>query len=225
MKSTGAETSEIKKSLLDAMAASRGHFLYESGHHGDLWLDLDALFLDAQRARGWAAALAHKAMVCRPEFVCGPLTGGAFVAQSFAAEMGSGFVFAERFVSEIGAVRYRVPESLREILHGKRVLLVDDVINAGSALLSTLADLLDCGGEPVGIAGLLALGEAASQIAQQHGVPLFTLASLERGMWEPQKCPLCGSGVPLLAKDHEHQQGRNTSQQQHYDHGEHGHQA
>lgn len=198
MTTTDAETSEIKKSLLDAMAASRGHFLYESGHHGDLWLDLDALFLNARRVRSWASALAHRAMVCQPEFVCGPLTGGAFVAQSLAAEIGSGFVFAERFVSEIGAVQYRIPESLREILHGKRVLLVDDVINAGSALLSTLADLLDCGGELAGIASLLTLGEAASQIAQQHGVPLFTLASLERGMWGPQKCPLCGSGTPLI---------------------------
>jgi orotate phosphoribosyltransferase len=84
-------------------------------------------------------------MACQPEFVCGPLTGGAFVAQSLAEEMGSGFVFAERFVSEIGSVQYLIPESLREALRGGRVLLVDDVVNAGSALLSTLTDLRDCG--------------------------------------------------------------------------------
>jgi orotate phosphoribosyltransferase len=185
------------ETLLDAVAASRGHFLYESGHHGDLWLDLDALFVDARRARGWASALARRAMACRPEFVCGPLTGGAFLAQSIAAEMGAGFVFAERFVSETGAVHYRVPASLREGLHGRRVLLVDDAVNAGSAWLSTLTDLEDCHSELAGLACLLTLGEAAPQIARQRGVPLLTLASLERGMWAPEACPLCGAGVPL----------------------------
>jgi orotate phosphoribosyltransferase len=183
--------------LLDAVAATRGHFLYESGHHGDLWLDLDALFVDARRARGWASALARRAMACRPEFVCGPLTGGAFLAQAVAAEMGTGFAFAERTVSETGAVHYRVPRSLREGLRGRRVLLVDDAVNAGSAWLSTLTELEDCQCELAGLACLLTLGEAASRIAAQHGVPLLTLASLERGMWVPEECPLCASGVPL----------------------------
>ena len=185
------------ETLLEAVSASRGHFLYESGHHGDLWLDLDALFVDARRARGWASALARRAVACRPEFVCGPLTGGAFFAQLRAAEMGAGFVFAERVVSETGAVQYRVPQSLREALRGKRVLLVDDAVNAGSAWLSTLTDLEDCRSELAGLACLLTLGGAAAQIAKQYGVPLLTLASLERGMWVPEACPLCRAGVPL----------------------------
>jgi orotate phosphoribosyltransferase len=193
------EPAEIEQGLLEAVAASRGHFLYESGHHGDLWLDLDTLFIDARRARGWAAALARRAVVCQPDLVCGPLTGGAFVAQLLAAELGGDFVFAERIVSATGPVRYRIPQSLRGRLDGRRVLLVDDAINAGSALLSTLTDLLACDAVLAGIASLLTLGEAASQIAAQHGVPLFTLASLERGMWAPEKCPLCHSRVPLVA--------------------------
>ena len=184
----------IEKAILDAVGVSRGHFVYESGHHGDLWLDLDALFVDARRARGWAAALAQRAVACRPEFVCGPLTGGAFVALALAAEIGAGFVFAERSVSETGAVVYRIPESLRGALHGRRVLLVDDAVNAGSAWLGTLADLRDCGAELAGFAALLTLGEAASQIAERHGAPLFTLAALERGIWTPDECPLCRSG-------------------------------
>jgi len=183
--------------VLDAVGASRGHFRYESGHHGDLWLDLDGLFVDARRARGWAAALAGRAAGCRPDAVCGPLTGGAFVAQSVAAELGAGFVFAERAVSSGGAVRYRVPGSLRERVRGRRVLLVDDAVNAGSALLATLADLLECGARPAGFAALLTMGDAASRAAARHGVPLFALASIERGMWPADACPLCASGAPL----------------------------
>jgi orotate phosphoribosyltransferase len=198
MEKIDPEPSGIERAVLDAVAASRGHFVYESGHHGDLWLDLDALFVDARRARGWASVLADRAVDCRPELVCGPLTGGAFVAQLLAAEIGAGFIFAERFVSETGPVRYRIPESLRGALYGRRVLLVDDVVNAGSALLATLADLTDCGTDLAGFATLLTLGKVASQIAEQRGVPLFALASLERGMWAPEECPLCRSGTPLI---------------------------
>lgn len=56
MEKVAPEPTEIEKALLDAVAASHGHFVYESGHHGDLWLDLDGLFVDARRARSWAAA-------------------------------------------------------------------------------------------------------------------------------------------------------------------------
>lgn len=180
------------------VAARRGHFVYESGHHGDLWLDLDPLFVDARRTRSWAVALAERAAACRPEFVCGPLTGGAFVAQLLAVEIGAGFIFAERSVSAEGSVQYRIPESLRQALAGRRVLLVDDAINAGSALRATLTDLLDCRAEVAGLASLLTLGEAAAHLAQQHNVPLFTLASLERGLWPPEACPLCQAGTPFL---------------------------
>jgi hypothetical protein len=36
------------RDLLDALAAMREHFVYESGHHGVLWLDLDRLLVAAR---------------------------------------------------------------------------------------------------------------------------------------------------------------------------------
>lgn len=185
-------------SLEEAVGAIRGHFRYESGYHGDLWLDLDPLFVEARRMRAWAAELAQATAICRPDVVCGPLTGGAFIAQLLAVELDTAFIFAERFAGTEGPVRYRIPAPLRQILPGKRVLLVDDAVNAGSALLATLADLLACEAELAGFASLLTLGEAAGQIAARYGVPFFTLASLERGMWTPDACPLCAAGVPLV---------------------------
>jgi orotate phosphoribosyltransferase len=191
------ESDEIERAIVAAGVAVRGHFQYESGHHGDLWLDLDALFFETQQVRAWATVLAAQAASCRPEIVGGPLTGGAFLAQWLAAELGAGFVFAERIVSSMGPVRYRLPVSLRGSLAGRRLLLVDDAVNAGSALRATLTEALDCGSHLVGLASLLTLGEAAASLAQQHGVPFFSLASLERKMWLPAACPLCQAGLPL----------------------------
>ena len=93
-----------QQDLLKAAGATRGHFAYESGHHGDLWLDLDSMFMDARRARRWACALTEQSAACRPEVVCGPLTGGAFIAQLLAAELAATFCFVERIMVEPASV-------------------------------------------------------------------------------------------------------------------------
>ena len=187
----------IEATLLAAVAAERGHFRYESGHHGDLWLDLDTLLVDAGRMRGWARALAERAEACRPDLVCGPLTGGAFLAQMLALELSRSFVFAERLVAADGKVSYRLPSPLRRVVEGSRVLLVDDAVNAGSALGATASALLAAGATLAGFACLLTLGDAAERLAAGHGVPLLPLARLERGLWPPADCPLCRASVPL----------------------------
>jgi orotate phosphoribosyltransferase len=186
------------RELLAALDASRGHFVFESGDHGDLWLDLETLFVDARRMQRWTQSLAEQASTCRPDLVCGPLTGGAFVAQLLATQVGAGFTFSERFGPGTEGPRYRIPEPLRQSVSGRRVLIVDDVVNAGSAVSSILRDLRGCGAELAGFAALLTLGDAASDIAMHHRVPLFTLASLDGRLWSPAACPLCRSGMPLV---------------------------
>ena len=187
----------IQRELLAAARAQHGHFCYESGHHGDLWLDLDALFVDPPRTRRWAVTLAQLIAPYAPDIVCGPLTGGALLAQVVAAEMGARFVFAVRAVSPQGHVLYDVPASLHPVVRGRPVLIVDDAINAGAAVYATLQALLKAGAAPTGIACLLALGPAGAAIAQRYNVPYARLAAVERGLWPPERCPLCAAGVAL----------------------------
>ena len=194
-----AEPPTIQRELLAAARAQRGHFRYESGHHGDLWLDLDTLFVDARRTARWAAALARHAATIEPGVVCGPLTGGAFLAQLVAAELGVRFGFAGRYVSPDGSVHYALPSALGPVVRGRRVLVVDDAINAGSAVSATLEALFDAGAVPAGIGCLLALGPVGAEIARRYAIPFFRLAAVERGIWLPERCPLCAAGVPLVA--------------------------
>ncbi len=97
-----------------------------------------------------------------------------------------------------GSPAYRIADRLRAPVHGQRVLLVDDAVNAGSALFATRADLLACGAELVGCASLIALGEAPARIAAATGVPFYCLVSLERRLWLPEACPLCAAGQALV---------------------------
>jgi orotate phosphoribosyltransferase len=187
--------------LLELFAGRRGHFVFESGHHGELWLDLELLFVDPERVRPFAIVLARALARHEVEAVCGPLVEGAFVALQAASELGVPFAYAERHVDPhatgLFPVTYRVPAALRRTLRGKRVAVVNDVINAGSAVKGTLADLRVCGASPSVLATLLVLGSAAHALADREGVALETLASLANPIWEAATCPLCQQGVPL----------------------------
>jgi orotate phosphoribosyltransferase len=74
----------MQEELIDFLAPRRGHFLLESGHHGELWLDLDTLFLRSARLKRFAVELAIRLSGHNIDAVCGPLTGGAFLAQMIA---------------------------------------------------------------------------------------------------------------------------------------------
>jgi orotate phosphoribosyltransferase len=168
----------------------RGHFVFESGHHGDLWLELDALFAERGRAAPLATELARRLEPHRIEVVCGPLVGGAFVAQLAAIDLNAGLCWSE-------PGDYRIPPALREGLRGRRVALVDDAINAAHATRATLAGLRECGAELAAIGALLVLNDTAAALATAEGVPLEALECLESGLWTPDECPLCAVSVPL----------------------------
>src|SRR5260370_19002462 len=69
----------VQEQVLELLSAKKGHFLLESGHHGDLWLDLEALCLRPQRVQRVAAELAEPLSKLQVDAVCGPLVAGAFV--------------------------------------------------------------------------------------------------------------------------------------------------
>ena len=191
----------MREELVSLLGARSGHFRLESGHHGDLWLDLEPLYLRPGRLRGFAAELARRLRPHDVGAICGPLVGGSFLAQMVALELDSEFLFAEQFARPKGdglyPVGYRIPEALRSAARGKRVAVVDDVINAGSAVRGAFGELLDCGARPVAIGSLMVLGVPASRFAEDQAVALESLASLPNTLWEPSSCPLCASGVPL----------------------------
>jgi orotate phosphoribosyltransferase len=190
----------MRRDLLSLVAARTGHFLLESGHHGTLWLDLDTLFLRPARVLPLAGELAGRLARHRPAVICGPLLGGAFLAQMVATALGAEFTFAERS-STGSSIEYRIPAGLRAELGGKTAAIVDDAINAGSAARSTIAALEACGARVVAAGALLVLGTTGSSYFSERGTPLVSLAALPNQLWEPPLCPLCAAGTPVEEPD------------------------
>ncbi len=201
----------MQDEVVRLLPARHGHFRLESGHHGSLWLDLELLCLRVEPIRRLAGQIAIRLAVHQVEAICGPLIEGAFVALMAAEELGVPFTYAERFANRERAdreredkksdvlypVEYRIPRALREMVRGKRVAIVNDVINAGSAIRGTFSDLRACGAEPVAIAALAILGQSAAEMAAEHNLALETMAYLPNEIWAPAECPLCGRRIPV----------------------------
>ena len=72
----------MQEEFLKLVNGRRGHFLYESGHHGNLWFDLETLCRRPERIHPYAIELAVKLKAHAPEVICGPLVEGAMLAQA-----------------------------------------------------------------------------------------------------------------------------------------------
>jgi orotate phosphoribosyltransferase len=190
--------------FLELVSARRGHFRLESGHHSALWLDLDALFAEPRRIAPFVDALANALRPHNVSAVCGPLLGGAFLAQLIAHALDLEFCFTERVMpvdpapnAALYRARYLLPRAFAASMSGKRVAIVDDVMSAGSALRGTYSELQTNAGLPAVVGALLVLGTAGARFFADKGVPVEAVERQDYDLWTPSECPLCAAGLEL----------------------------
>jgi orotate phosphoribosyltransferase len=190
--------------VFDALPSRRGHFALESGYHTDLWITLDALFVDPAAMAPHVAALAERLRAHAPTAICGPQLGGAFLAQALATELAVKFFVAEPVPAVSGAeaaglfkARYRLPVGQVPHVRGQRVAVVDDVISAGSSVRAAIAGLSEAGASIVAVGALFVLGDAALRHFATQAVPVERLGERELSLWHPTECALCRAGNDL----------------------------
>jgi orotate phosphoribosyltransferase len=191
----------MESNVLDLLPIRRGHFRFESGYHGEIWLDLDRLFANPRRIAPLARELAGRLSGHDVEAVVGPLVGGAFLAQMIAAELEAEFAYAEPQPAAAGgrlySVAYRLPNTVAPLLKDKRVAIVDDAINAGSALRGTFHALVAAGAKPAVAGALIVLSDTTCPFLAANGLELEGLVTLATPLWAPEVCPLCARRAPL----------------------------
>jgi orotate phosphoribosyltransferase len=170
-----------------------GHFAYEGGDHGDTWLALELLFADPSRLRRAARRLAGGLGEHETDLVCGPLVGGALVGQWVAYALGTGFVYAEPRPSG----GYAIPAALGPTIGGRRVVVVDDVINAGSATLASVQEIESLDGRVMAVGCLIVRESMAPEIRRRLGVPVEALVAMSWNTWPASGCPLCAERAGL----------------------------
>jgi orotate phosphoribosyltransferase len=192
---------DSESGVIDSISGRNGHFLLESGYHADTWYDLDALFADPAAIVPHVNALATLIRPHDVSAICGPLLGGAFLAQAVAATMGVQFYYCEKVESDssstLYAARYRLPAGLRMHASKERFAVVDDVISAGSSVRAVVAELEAASARSIVVGSLLVLGTTATEYFASVDIPLVTLDRRAFRTWLPAECPQCRVGVPL----------------------------
>lgn len=196
----GGMTEIAVSTFLELAAVRNGHFRMESGLHSAVWLDLDALFASPGRVEPFIAVLADVLRPFRVDAVCGPLLGGAFLAQRLAQMLETEFWYTEPAAPAVREglyrARYRLPRAFANRLSRPRVALVDDVMSAGSSLRATYSELHGST-DVVAVGSLLQLGTVGASYFGELRIPVRTVVQQAFEMWSSAECPHCANGVPL----------------------------
>ena len=185
--------------LTEAQAIlANDHFVYVSGDHGSGWIDKDALYPHTDWAERLCRDLAIGVRDWEIDAVCGPATGGLIVAQWAAHELDALSLFAEHGDdAEPGTLRGRfvLKRGYDHLIAGKRVLVVNDIVNTGLSLRQTADAVRGAGGHVIGAACLATRGNVD---AVGLGVDRFAyLLEYRIPAWPASECALCRAGVPI----------------------------
>src|ERR1700722_8090517 len=164
-------------------------------YHGDLWLDLNALLQRPSLLRTHFRWLAARRREHSVDAVCGPLEGGAFLAYAVADLLGVAFLPGYRWPGERAG--YHLP-AVPGGIGGWRVGVVDDAVNAGTAVVACLEELRGQGAVPVAVATLVSLGEASTTVQARMRVPFYPASTVPSRAWPTERCLLCAESIPCI---------------------------
>ena len=82
-----------------------------------------------------------------------------------------------------------------KLVGGKRVLVVEDVLNTGGSIKDTIAAVRRAGGDVVLAAALVNRGGVTA--AGVDAPALVALLDVALEAWDADTCPLCREGVPV----------------------------
>jgi len=171
-----------------AGALLEGHFRLTSGLHSPGYLQSALVLQYPQDAEALGAAIAARVRDLRPDVVLSPALGGIVIGQEVGRALGVRAIFAER---QDGTLTLRRGFTLAP---GQRVVVVEDVVTTGGSTRETIDVARAAGAEVVAAASII----DRSGGRQDIGVPFHALVTLSLPTYQPDACPLCAAGSPVV---------------------------
>jgi orotate phosphoribosyltransferase len=165
-----------------------GHFRLTSGLHSPGYLQCALVLQHPQHAEMLGRAIADRTRELRPTVVLSPALGGVVIGQEVGRALGVRAIFAER---QDGALTLRRGFMISE---NDRVLVVEDVLTTGGSTRETMQVARAAGGQVVGAASIVDRGTRPLDL----GVPYVSLLTIDLPTFEPDRCPLCAQGLPVV---------------------------
>lgn len=178
-----------------------GHYCLSAGKHCRTYINKDAVNSLPASASVLCRMIADNFSSDRVEVVVAPALGGIVLSQWTAHHLGSTrgtnvwAVFAEKLADNR---RFVISRGYDELIAGRRVLVVEDVLTTGETTNKVIGAVRDLGAEVVGVGALWNRGGVTA--AGLGDVPkLVSLINQKIVTWNPEDCPLCAEEVPLNA--------------------------
>jgi orotate phosphoribosyltransferase len=165
-----------------------GHFRLTSGLHSSGYLQCALVLQDPGRASTLGTALADRVRPLGATVVLSPALGGIVIGHEVGRALGVRAIFAER---QDGLLQLRRGFTLDA---SDRVLVVEDVVTTGGSTRETLDVARAAGATPVGAAAIVDRSGAETDL----GVPFTALLRMTLPTYQPEACPLCADGVPVV---------------------------
>jgi len=185
-------TSKDSGSVLDRFrrvgALLEGHFRLTSGLHSAGFLQCALVLQHPREAEACGVGIAAQVSGLGAQVVLSPALGGIVIGQEVARALGVRAMFAER---QDGRLMLRRGFMFAP---GEKVLVVEDVVTTGGSTRETIEVARAAGAEVVGAAAIV--DRSGSQ--QRLDVPFYSLADISFPTHQPEACPLCQAGQPVV---------------------------
>ena len=169
-------------------ALLEGHFRLTSGLHSGGYLQCALVLSQPEWAAMLGGALADRVRDMRATVILSPALGGVIIGHEVARALGVRAIFAER---QDGKLALRRGFALNS---ADRVLVVEDVMTTGGSTKETLDVAKAAGAQVVGAASIV----NRSGGTLKFDVPLESLLDYSLPTYEPDQCPLCAQGLPVV---------------------------
>ena len=171
----------------------KGHFRLTSGLHSSEYLQSALVLQHSKHAETLGKILACKIAGLvggsKVDFVVAPALGGLIIGHEVARSLGVPLLFTERDADRKMTLRRGF-----KIEPGSHAVVVEDVITTGGSTREVIDIVLENG------ATVLAAGSVIDRSggSVDLGVPRAALATLKVVSFEPDSCPMCAAGEPVV---------------------------
>ena len=166
-----------------------GHFRLSSGLHSPGYMQSALVLQHPADAAALGEGIAAHVQGFGANVVLSPALGGLIIGHEVARALGVRAIFAERAGGTTLTLRRGFALSAAD-----RVLVVEDVFTTGKSTRETMDVAREAGAWVVGAAAIV--DRSGGTI--DFGVPSYALVRLEVPAYDPDACPLCAKGVPVV---------------------------
>lgn len=172
-------------------ALLQGHFKLTSGKHSEWYFEKIRLIQKPGVLERIVDLLVGKIRAAGADFdyVVSPAYGAIAIGFLVALKLGKKFAFSQRVD---GKMSFRSGWSG---LDGSRAIIVEDILTTGGSIEEVLECLKE---KQVTVSGIYVLVDRTAGSVLIDGKPVGSLLALKVEAYEPDVCPLCKAGLPLI---------------------------